>query len=248
MMRVVSDRRGRLADIAGILFDKDGTLIRYDESWEAVNREAARIAAAGRVELEPRLLAAAGMEPDTGLTRPDSLLAAGNAAEIAAGFVAAGSPLDLAELTALLDALFVTATGYAVPVTDLPVLFSALKARGLKLGIASSDNELAIRRTAERFGISDHLDFVAGYDSGFGSKPEPGMVLGFCAATGLDPRQVAIVGDNSHDLRMGENAGVGLRIGVLTGTGSRDTLTAMADFCLDDIATLAAMLREIAPA
>lgn len=33
--------------IKGILFDKDGTLLDYDESWLPVNRELARIAAQG---------------------------------------------------------------------------------------------------------------------------------------------------------------------------------------------------------
>jgi haloacid dehalogenase superfamily, subfamily IA, variant 1 with third motif having Dx(3-4)D or Dx(3-4)E len=229
--------------IAGILFDKDGTLIRYDESWGPVNREAARIAAAGDVQLEPLLLLAVGMDPQTGLTRADSLLAAGNAAEIALGFAAAGSPIDAAELTVLLDELFVRATEYAVPVTDLHALFSRLKARGLKLGIASSDNELSIRQTAERFGITSCVDFVAGYDSGFGTKPDAGMLLGFCAATRLEPRQVAMVGDNRHDLQMGANAGAGVKIGVLTGTGSRETLDGLADICVEDITALETLLR-----
>lgn len=235
--------RGGFPDIAGILFDKDGTLIRYDESWGPVNREAARIAAAGDPDLEPQLLLAAGMDPVSGLTRPDSLFAAGNAVEIALGFAAVGSPLDAADLTILLDELFVRATEYAVPVADLQALFSRLKARGLKLGIASSDNEISIRQTAERFGITGHVDFVAGYDSGFGTKPDPGMVLGFCAATRLEPRQVAMVGDNNHDLHMGASAGVGLKVGVLSGTGSLETLSPTADICLEDISSLEALLR-----
>ncbi len=228
----------RVADIAGILFDKDGTLIRYDDSWGPVNREAARIAAAGDIELEPRLLLAAGMDPVSGLTRADSLFAAGNAGEIALGFAAAGSPVDAVELTRLLDDLFVRATEFAVPVTDLLSLFTRLKARGLRLGIASSDNELSIRQTAERFGIIGHVDFVAGYDSGFGTKPDPGMVYGFCAATGIEPSKVVMVGDNNHDLHMGRSAGVGLKVAVLSGTGSRETLSNAADIVLDDISSL----------
>ncbi|MBB6181111.1 HAD family hydrolase [Pseudorhizobium flavum] len=234
---------GRFPGIAGILFDKDGTLIRYDESWGPVNREAARIASAGDPDLEPRLLLAAGMDPVSGETRADSLLAAGNAAEIALGFAAAGSPIDAAELTVLLDDLFVRAVEYAVPVTDLRVLFRRLKAQGLKIGIASSDNESSIRRTAARFEIDGWVDFVAGYDSGFGTKPEAGMLLGFCASTGLEPRQVAMVGDNAHDLRMGQAAGAGLKVGVLTGTGTRDTLAALADICIDDITVLQSLLQ-----
>ncbi|TDK37509.1 HAD family hydrolase [Rhizobium deserti] len=230
--------------IAGILFDKDGTLLRYDESWGPVNREAARVAAAGNESLEAQLLFAAGMDPVSGHTRPDSLLAAGNAAEIAAGFVSAGSPLGVLELTQLLDALFVRATEYAVPVTDLGGLFGRLKARGFKLGVASSDNEQSIRQTAMRFGFIDYLDFIAGYDSGHGVKPGPGMLLAFCRAGGLDPSHVAMVGDNNHDMHMGQAAGAGLKVAVLTGTGSRETLAAAADLCLDDITLLEALLPQ----
>lgn len=233
--------------IAGILFDKDGTLIRYDESWGPVNREAARIAAAGDTVLEPVLLVAGGMDPETGKTRADSLLAAGNSAEIAEGFVAAGSPLDVADLTRELDALFLRAAEFSVPVADLPSVFADLKARGLKLGIASSDNENAIRRMAESFGISGHVDFIAGYDSGFGTKPQPGMMLAFCKAVGLQPAEVAMVGDNNHDMHMGRAAGAGLNLAVLTGTGTRQTLSALADHCLDDITALPDVIFASAP-
>ncbi|WP_105381616.1 HAD family hydrolase [Neorhizobium alkalisoli] len=232
--------------IAGILFDKDGTLLRYDESWGPVNREAARIAAAGDADLEPQLLFSGGMDPVSGHTRPDSLLAAGNAAEIAAGFVSAGSPVEVGELTRLLDDLFIRSAEFSVPVTDLAALFSRLKARGLKLGVASSDNEEAIRQTAIRFGFIECLDFIAGYDSGHGVKPEPGMVLGFCSAVGLEPSAVAMVGDNNHDMHMGRNAGVGLKVAVLTGTGSRETLSAASDICLDDITLLESLLSRTA--
>jgi phosphoglycolate phosphatase len=234
--------------ISGILFDKDGTLLRYDESWGPVNREAARIAAAGNPQLERQLLMAAGMDPVSGQTRPDSLLAAGNAAEIAAGFVSAGSPLDAADLTRQLDALFIRATDFAVPVTDLAEFFSRLKAQGFKLGVASSDNEQSIRQTALRFGFMECLDFVAGYDSGYGVKPGPGMVMAFCQAVGLDPAQVAMVGDNNHDMHMGEAAGTGLKVAVLSGTGSRQSLAAAADICLDDITVIEGLLGQKAEA
>jgi phosphoglycolate phosphatase len=189
-------------------------------------------------------LLAAGMDPISGHTRADSLLAAGNAAEIAAGFVEAGSPLDASDLTQQLDALFVRAAEWAVPVTDLAAFFGRLKDLGLKLGVASSDNEQSIRQTAGRFGFADHLDFVAGYDSGHGVKPGRGMIDGFCAAVGLTPSQIAMVGDNNHDMHMGHAAGAGVKVAVLTGTGSRETLSASADLCLDDITALEAFLRQ----
>ncbi|MGR9244756.1 HAD family hydrolase [Rhizobium leguminosarum] len=234
--------------IKGILFDKDGTLLDYDESWLPVNRELARIAAQGDELLANRLLSACGMDPVTGHIVPDSLLAAGNTRQIAEGLVAAGSMVDVGELTVRLDELFSSAAEFSVPVTDLAGFFARLHRRGFKLGVASSDNERSIRQTAERFGFAHYVDYIAGYDSGFGVKPEPGMVLGFCAATGLLPEEVAMVGDNNHDLHMGLNAGTGLRIAVLTGTGSRETLAAAADHVLDDITAIETLLPDLQPA
>jgi phosphoglycolate phosphatase len=231
--------------IKGILFDKDGTLLDYDESWLPVNRELARIASEGDPQLADRLLSACGMDPATGHIVPDSLLAAGNTRQIADGLVAAGSPVDAVELTIKLDELFSHAAEFSVPVTDLSAFFRRLHARGFRLGIASSDNERSIRQTARRFGFAEFVDYVAGYDSGFGTKPEPGMVLGFCAATGLDPTEIAVVGDNNHDLHMGRNAKAGVTVAVLTGTGSRESLAAASDYCLNDITELEGLLPDL---
>jgi phosphoglycolate phosphatase len=231
--------------IKGILFDKDGTLLDYDESWLPVNRELARIASEGDPQLADRLLSACGMDPATGHIVPDSLLAAGNTRQIADGLVAAGSPVDAVELTIKLDELFSHAAEFSVPVTDLSAFFRRLHARGFRLGIASSDNERSIRQTAQRFGFAEFVDYVAGYDSGFGTKPEPGMVLGCGAANGLDPTEIAVVGDNNHDLHMGRNAKAGVTVAVLTGTGSRESLAAASDYCLNDITELEGLLPDL---
>ena len=47
-----------------------------------------------------------------------------------------------------------------------------------------------------------------------------------------------VVGDNRHDIEMGRNAKVGLCVGVLTGTSTRNDLESIADIILDDISTL----------
>lgn len=230
------------AEIAGILFDKDGTLLDFDASWGPVNRMVALIAAHGDEALADRLLIACGMDPVTGTIVPDSLFASANTREIAEGMIAAGAVVPFETLVPKIDDCFAEAARLSVPITELEPLFARLHGRGLRLGIASSDNERSIRIAAERFGILPYLDFIAGYDSGHGSKPHAGMVLGFCAATGLAPAEVAVVGDNNHDLHMGMNAGAGLKVGVLSGTGSRETLTEHADAVLADITALETVL------
>lgn len=231
--------------IRGILFDKDGTLLDYAKSWLPVNRELADFAAKGDPALAAHLLRETGMDPETGHVVPDSLLAAGNTTEICDGLVAAGSPLGQEELVAYMDGLFADAAGRAVPVTDLKSFFETLHGKGYKLGIASSDNERSIRQTAERFGFAHLVHYVAGYDSGYGVKPGPGMVLGFSTATGLPVSEIAVVGDNNHDLHMGRNAGAGLKVGVLTGTGSRASLSEASDHCLNDITELESVLPAL---
>lgn len=224
--------------IAGILFDKDGTLLDYFKSWSPVNRKLALIAADGDADLAARLLKACGMDPETGHVVADSLLAAGNTEEIAEGLVAAGSKLSAEALVKDLDWLFAEAAANAVPVTDLAAFFARLKGRGLKLGIASSDSEAAIHALAAHFGFDSHLDFVAGYDSGHGVKPGGGMVAAFCRAVAVAPAETVVVGDNLHDMAMGRAAGAAAVVGVLTGTGTADSLAAAADVCLAGIGAL----------
>ena len=80
----------------------------------------------------------------------------------------------------------------------------------------------------EAFDVLQQFDFLAGYDSGHGVKPEAGMVLAFCQQTGLSCEEVVVVGDNRHDIEMGRNAQAGLCVGVLTGTSERSDLETIA--------------------
>jgi phosphoglycolate phosphatase len=228
--------------ISAILFDKDGTLLDYARSWLPVNRAVAMLAAQDNADLADHLLQACGMDPVSGHVVPDSLLAAGNTVEIADGLIAAGGTLGREMLIREMDIAFARGAEHSVPVTDLLAFFTRLKERGLKTGIASSDNEKSIRATAERFGFARLVDFVAGYDSGYGCKPEPGMALAFCQAVGVRPENTAMVGDNNHDMHMGRTAGCGLVIGVLTGTGSRGSLSTASDHVLDNITQIEALL------
>jgi phosphoglycolate phosphatase len=228
--------------IKAVLFDKDGTLLDYHATWAPVNELAADFAAGGDVALKQRLLALGGLDATTGHYRAGSLLAAANAREIAAAWVASGSTHTTADLTAALDRIFTDGVGNAVPVLPLGPYFRRLRQTGLKLGIASSDSAEAIHATALHFNFADALDFYAGYDSGHGHKPSPGMVFAFAKAIGCELGAIAVVGDNLHDLDMGRSAGCGLTVGVLTGTSDRATLMSAADLVLDSVADLEAAL------
>ena len=226
--------------IKAILFDKDGTLVDFEATWGAVNQKAGLLAAGGDAEVAKIILDRCGVDPLTGKTRAESPLAIAAADEIADAMIAAGSRLTKPALVDGLHLLFAEAARQAVPLTDLKALFAALKSRGLKLGIASSDSAEAVAATIATLGLDEWVDFHCGYDSGYGPKPQPGMIHGFCAALNLAPNQIAMVGDSKHDLSMGRAAGAGLTIGVLTGTGTRATLESLSDALITSIANLPA--------
>ena len=106
------------------------------------------------------------------------------------------------------------------------------------------DSESLARFTVSRFGIDAYLSFVCGYDSGFGVKPEPGMVKAFCRRVDLDASEIAMVGDTPHDMLMGRAAGAGLVIGVLSGAGTREVLEPHCDRVTEDVLALEEILDQ----
>jgi len=233
--------------IKGILFDKDGTLLDYVATWMPLNHKAALAAAGGDQGLAARLLAASGYDAATDRVLSGSALAASTNREIAAGWAEHLPGREVAELTRLLEGIFTQGGRHsATPVAELAPLLGRLKARGLSLGVATSDSEAGAHATLAHFGVVELLDFLAGYDSGFTPKPSPDLVAGFCTATGLVAAEVCVVGDNLHDLEMGRAAGAGLVVGVLTGTSEHGDLAPLADRVLESIVALEALLDEIA--
>lgn len=231
--------------IRGILFDKDGTLLDYHQTWMPVNRAVARQLANGDPALTESLLVVGGYDPVCDRVASGALLAAGNNLEIATawhGLVKETWP-DFEALLAVVDNGFAElCVGTTTPVTDLEPFLGDLKNRGLKIGIATADSQAGIHASLGPFGILDQFDFLSGYDSGYEPKPGPGQVFGFMEKTGLHNHEVMMVGDNLHDLHMGRSANAGLVVGVLTGTSAREDLVDHADHVLADVTEIVTLL------
>lgn len=230
----------------GLLFDKDGTLFDYHLTWTPLLSDLAlRLAEDNRAKAEA-MLASIGYERAQGRFRSGSIAAAGDTLALADAWLPHLQGSDRAELIAVLDAHFAEAgPERSVPVTDLAALFGRLKASGYIIGIATNDVEASALGTVARFGLAAHVDFVAGYDSGHGQKPGPGMALAFCEAVGLTPPEIAVIGDNGHDFEMGRRAGAALGVGVLTGTSGRDELLPFTDHIIETIELLPALLDRL---
>lgn len=224
--------------IDGIIFDKDGTLFDFRASWGGWAR---RLLGDLGVDADHsrRMGAAIGFDTGSGLFAPDSPVIAATASDIAACLVPHLPGRSHAEVMAEINAR--AATAAMSPAVPLKPLLAALKARGLRVGLATNDTEAPARAHLEAHGITGFFDFVAGYDSGYGAKPGPGMCAAFAARFGLDPARVAMVGDSRHDLEAGRAAGM-RAVAVLTGIAGPDELAPHADVVLSDIGALPAWL------
>ena len=126
--------------IAGILFDKDGTLIDFEATWHPVNRLAALHVAGGDQARAENLLERAGFDHAAQRCRPGTILAAGTAEELAAVWRPDLSGAALAAMVVELDDIFTAgALEHLTTLTDLDALFGALKSGGHRLGIATND-------------------------------------------------------------------------------------------------------------
>jgi phosphoglycolate phosphatase len=230
--------------IAAILFDKDGTLYDFYRTWGSLTERAALFVAGGDSERARFLLENSGKDPVTGKYAPSSPIAAGSNREIVEVWCGLIQRADVDEVYRHVSDMFLEHQQNGIePVLDLDLFFGRLKARGLRLGVATMDSEKAARAAMLRARATHHLDFICGYDTGHGVKPLGGMVEAFAREVGVARQHLAVVGDSPHDMHMARAGKAGRAIGVLTGVSPREALLeAGAHQVLDSIAELEGIL------
>ncbi len=105
----------------------------------------------------------------------------------------------------------------------------------------TNDAESTARAHVRKLGLDKYLEFIAGYDSGFGAKPDPGPIPAFAQAVGVPASETAVVGDTVLDLAAARAAGA-IAIGVLTGPAPFAILAPLADALFPSAAEFAAWL------
>ena len=176
------------SSIKGVLFDKDGTLIDFDKTFGPATAAVIRDLAPGNSVLQQSLADKTQFDAATNKFHPESVVLAGSVADIASDLLPLLAPtrpdddaLELEDLIQEVDELYrkhSLASVAAFPFTASTL--SELNRRGLKLGIATNDSEAAARQHMIQLELEHYFaDKILGFDSGYGSKPDAGMIAAF---------------------------------------------------------------------
>lgn len=224
-----------------VLFDKDGTLFDFQRTWAPWVGVVIDQLAGGRTTLAADLAQAWGYDADKKKILPESVVISSTVAQVADAVAPLLADISDDQLLGILDAAGAQVNG--AEVLPLGPFLTQLSEMGLRLGVATNDSEAAARAQLQRLGVAGQFDFIAGFDSGYGGKPDPAVCLAFCEHIGLSPEQVVMVGDSNHDLAAGRGAGM-QTVAVLTGIARADELSALADIVLPDIGHLPVWLLD----
>lgn len=199
--------------LKAVLFDIDGTLISLDGAMESTQKAIKQLGLS--VPTKETLL------PTFGYT-----------AEEYFPMLFPGKEDLLEEFKKLKNQVYYT-EHLAKPFEHTPGVLAAVKEKGLKIGIVTTN-----RRERALFIMVDNnlsFDALVGVDDIENRKPAPDGILKACRDLGVKPEEVIMVGDHIFDIQAGKAAGVYLTIGVTTGRNTREELEAEADKVVDDI-------------
>ena len=228
--------------IRAVLLDKDGTILDVEATWGRTTVAVIRKLADGDAALADRLVALAMVDPATGRFDPEARSSPARRPTTdrpgprrsAARPVPPSSPRSTRS-----TASSAGRTSRRFPARSRPSRHCT--ERGVPLGLATNDAEENARDNLDDLGVAAFFSFVAGYDSGHGAKPGPGMVIAFAEHAGVEPGEVALIGDSLHDLIAARSAGA-VAVAVTTGMAGADELRPLADVLANDLA--AAVRRD----
>jgi phosphoglycolate phosphatase len=228
--------------IKAILFDKDGTLFDFEASWGDWMVNAIATLSRGDDAVAAALAGVLRFDHVARRFAPDSPVIAGTQEEIVPLMAPLVPSMSAAQIAVALE--HSAAAAAMVAAVPLRPLLEGFRRDDYALGVATNATLAEAYPHLDAADVTEFFDFVAGCDSGFGAKPDPGMCLAFAAHLGHAPDTVLMVGDSLHDLTAGRAAGM-RTAGVLTGIAQAEDLAPFADVVLPDIGALPTWLAEV---
>lgn len=238
-------------DVQAIIFDKDGTLMKFDSFWVDVSRCAVRdiLRRLNRNDIPMgRLLGVLGISGDT--ADIDGLLCKGTYEQIALaiGEILREFGVDISDT----DIIKMTVSAYndnagsgkiEPACANIRGMLEKLKNSGKKLAVVTTDDSQITHKCLEKLGIEDLFEKIYTDDGINPIKPNPGCALEFLSELGIPAEKAVMVGDTMTDIRFARNAGISV-IGVGETANSRERLMPHADAVIPDISHLFDVIEE----
>ncbi|SMP40232.1 HAD family hydrolase [Anoxynatronum buryatiense] len=202
--------------IKGVLFDKDGTLIPFQEFWHSIYADFFHSLQYEWLipdEVVSDLKTVSGFN-ETHFEK-ESLLQHASTRQLlrlwetrlALHCRPDGTRCSYEKLS---DLLSYHSTWPHRPISPLPGVVStlyALEKSGIRLGIATADTLSSTRFTLSQAGLLSSFHFIGADDTVSAGKPSPEIARAFFHQEGLHPREVVVVGDSLSDLAFAMQAG-----------------------------------------
>ena len=131
---------------------------------------------------------------------------------------------------------------HITPLFDINALFDKLRnVHGVQVGMLTADDRTNVQQLLDRTALT--LDVLGCGDDGKGWKPSGDPLVAMAAELGLHPSEMIMVGDSTHDVDAGIDAGT-VTVGVETGVGSK-TLLGHADFVVASAEDVCGVVEEL---
>lgn len=217
--------------IKAILFDKDGTLLKFSDIWidsivKFLNEKNLS------EDKKKKLFKKIGVKENNEVEE-NSILSSETVKDLAlifSEFLDGKIDEIYREIDDFLLEFLKENKEEIVETCDLKNLFIDLKSRDIIIGLFTSDNFRNAKFSMEYLNLDNFIDFYAAADL-YEKKPNTESLEIFKEKYSLKDEEIIIVGDSKVDMIFGKDT---IKLGVLCGTGSREMLLKYTENIAED--------------
>lgn len=245
--------------IAGILFDKDGTLIDFYKVWQTATEPVIeRIFQTYKIENLKRnkevILKKLGIED--GKINPNGALAWKTYPMIAEDLapvlqqMVKDTEICTKEFAEQLSRFYEEETNkncnQEATFTDLSKLMDTLAEKKISIGIVTTDTYKATIKCLKNLGILQYFSFFSMDQMPIPMpiKPDGKIIKRASEYWEIKPEEILVVGDTPNDMQFAHNGGA-VAVGVLSGTGGEQDLLSAADYLIQSVKDLPRLIEEL---
>ncbi|MBU5668604.1 HAD family hydrolase [Peptoniphilus sp. MSJ-1] len=217
--------------IKAVLFDKDGTILRFSNIYTDSLIEYLEDKNLDTI-IKKKLFQDIGVGEDR-KAQENSILASETIGDVA---VVLSKYLDMDA-----NSLFIEIDDYIYnyyknnkdrieTTCDVIDIFKKLKEKGILIGIFTSDNYRQTKFAMDFLGFTEYIDFIATADT-YKKKPDTEALEVFKEKYNLKDEEIIVIGDSKVDMLFGNGT---KKLGVTCGTGSREMLEEYADHIIEN--------------